>query len=593
MDTFSLKILELEREEKTLRVGIQVKGPYSVEVRSPKIALIFDNGEETRRIPIINQAYFPTDNAERFVIFAKYGYHMGHLFFQKPVNKKIKFYFELIYGENVIEHIPFTVSSDVKVDEDSQYNITFNEAQDEVTVELKEDIPQVKKKSVLKHLVQDFIGDIWGIVLVIFAILLIPVFLLESILAFIGCAEKAPKNRRKGILYFINHIRWRINMFSRKDFGITDLKKKFYLSMFDIASMTKIKKNRIVFISSRRTDLTGNFEFVHNMLKDKKELDLRFVLDDRSLKKMSYRNLARFSCYCATSKVILIDDYTPLLYQLPIREDTKIIQLWHACGAFKTFGYGRLGKQGSPQQSTVSHKNYDYAIVSSSEISKFYAEGFGISLEKAVATGVPRTDIFFDEKYKERVHKEFYEKYPSLKDKKIILFAPTFRGNGKLSGYYPVDKLNIAQLYEELGEEYAIIIKHHPFVSNRNVIPEEYADNIVDLSDDSELNDLLFVTDILITDYSSVVFEAALLNIPMLFYAFDLQRYMATRGFYYEYEQLVPGKIVETFQRLVKAIKNDDFEIEKQDAFRTRFFDDLDGKSTERTVALIEKALKE
>ena len=104
---------------------------------------------------------------------------------------------------------------------------------------------------------------------------------------------------------------------------------------------------------------------------------------------------------------------------------------------------------------------------------------------------------------------------------------------------------------------------------------------------------MLFVTDILITDYSSVVFEAALLNIPMLFYAFDLQRYMATRGFYYEYEQLVPGKIVETFQRLVKAIKNDDFEIEKQDAFRTRFFDDLDGKSTERTVALIEKALKE
>lgn len=593
MNDYSLKILELERKGKMLNISLQIKGPYSVSVRAPKIAVIFDNGTETRRIPVIQQAYFPTDNAERFVIFAKYNYDMNHLFYKQPKNKKISFYFEIIYGDTVLTRVPFSVSSDVKMDEEDMYQVDIEKEKGEITYTMLENIVEEKKNPLLLQLIQDFLGEIWSWILVLVSIVLIPVFAIESILACLRCVAKAPKNNKKGILQCINHVRWRINSFTRKNFGITDLKKKIYLTTFKIASGFKIKKNRIVFISSRRTDLTGNFEFVHNILKENKDLELKFVLDDRSLKQMGIRNLVRFSYYAATSKVILVDDFTQMLYQLPIRPETKIIQLWHACGAFKTFGYGRLGKQGEQSQSSPSHRNYNYAIVSSQEIAKFYAEGFGISLEKAVATGIPRTDIFFDKAYKEKTQEAFYAKYPKLKEKKIILLAPTFRGNGKLSGFYPVDKLDVGKLYEELNKEYAIIIKHHPFVQNRNEIPEEYADYIIDLSDDSELNDLLFITDLLITDYSSVIFEAALLNIPMLFFAFDLQRYIATRGFYYEYEQFVPGKIVRSFQQVVKAIRNSDFEVEKEEKFRTRFFDHLDGKSSERTVELIYKALKE
>ena len=593
MENYSLKILELSRNNKMLSIGLQIKGPYEVSVLAPKVAVIFDNGKEKRRLPVIVQAYFPTGNGDEFVIFAKYNYDLSYLFFKQPQNKNIKFSFELIYGETVIEHMPFTLSSDVKITEDEMYHIEVLKETNEMSYELLENVEADKKESLFVQLVQDFVMEIWGIVLVLCSVLLMPLFLVESILAFLGCAKKAPKNKKKGIFHIFNHFRWRINMFTRKNFGLTDFKKRFYEMVYKVSTGFQIKKNRIVFISSRRTDLTGNFQFVYNILKEREDLELKFVLDDRSLKKMSIKNLARFSYYSATSKVILIDDFTPLLYRLPIREETKVIQLWHACGAFKTFGYGRLGKQGGQQQSSPSHRNYDYAIVSSREIAKFYAEGFGISLEKAVATGVPRTDIFFDETYKEKTQQAFYEKYPQLKEKKIILFAPTFRGNGKNSGYYPVEKFDAENLYTTLNGEYAIIIKHHPFVSNRNEIAEEYQDYIIDLSDESELNDLLFVTDVLITDYSSVVFEAALLNIPMLFYAFDLQRYISTRGFYYEYNQLVPGKIVTSFRQMVSAIQKSDFEIEKQEKFRTRFFDHLDGKSSERTVQLIEKALTE
>lgn len=91
----------------------------------------------------------------------------------------------------------------------------------------------------------------------------------------------------------------------------------------------------------------------------------------------------------------------------------------------------------------------------------------------------------------------------------------------------------------------------------------------------------------LVTDYSSVIFEASLLNIPMMFYAFDLYDYIASRDFYYDFEGFVPGKIVFSENELINAINKKDFESEKVDGFKNKFFDDLDGKSSERVTDLI------
>ncbi len=590
LDNYSLKVLELSREENMLNIGVRVKAPYDPAVREPKIAIIFKNGKEARRIPLILQAYFPEENLEKCVIFAKYTYNMEYLFFDTPQNKVISFDFEVTYGEHIIEQMPFSLSSDVKIEEDREYKVSVKNG-NTIVYERQKAVDEIKKLSAIEDVCKSVINGIWDICLVFVVIPCIPLFVIEGVLELLGCAKSAPKNDKTGILRMINHVRWRVNNFTRKSFGITHAKLWAMGSTYKISNIFPIKENRIVFISNRRNDLSGNFEYVHDILKQDKSLDIRFVLDDKDVKGMSFGTAIAYGYYFATSKVVLVDDFTPLIHRLPKREGVSIIQLWHACGAFKTFGYSRLGKEGGQKQASPNHRNYDYAIVSSQEISKFYAEGFGISLEKAVATGVPRTDIFFNEAYKEKVKKEFYEKYPQLADKKIMIFAPTFRGNGKLSGFYPVDKFDVVKVYEELQGEYAIIIKHHPFVQDRNVIPEQYKDYIIDMSENSELNDLLFVADLLITDYSSVIFEAALLDIPMLFYAYDLQRYISGRGFYYEYEKFVPGKIVETFAKAITAIKENDFETEKINSFKTRFFDDLDGKSSQRTVSLVYKAL--
>lgn len=592
MTDYSLKVLELSREENMLSIGIRVKGPYDPVVHEPKAAVLFSNGEEIRRLPILLQAYFPAEDLVTCTIFAKYDYNMEYLFFNKPVNEQIDIWFEFTYGDIVIDHIPFTLSGDIKLDEDDQYKISFTKERTKFTFKKKEEIAAEKEKPPIVAGIQGFIRNLWGIIIFLFGICCLPVFLLEAVLEAFGCAKSAPKNERVGVMRILNHTRWRFNRMVRQNIGKSDTKLKLAQKSFGFGCLFPIKKNRIVFISDRRRDLTGNFEFVYDILKEDTSLDMKFVLDDREIKDMSLGNAFRFGFYLATSKVILVDDYTQLLYKIPRRQGTTLIQLWHACGAFKTFGYSRMGKTGGQKQSNPAHRNYDYAIVSSKEISKFYAEGFGLSLEKAVATGIPRTDIFFDAVYKEKARREFYEQYPQLKEKKIMLFAPTFRGNGKLSGHYPVEKFDVVRMYEELNGEYAIIVKHHPFVQDRSVIPEKYQDVIIDLSENSELNDLLFVTDLLVTDYSSVIFEAALLDIPMLFYAYDLQRYISTRGFYYEFEKFVPGKIVYSFGQAIKAVQNKDFETEKIPKFKTRFFDDLDGRSSYRVVELIRKSLQ-
>ena len=174
------------------------------------------------------------------------------------------------------------------------------------------------------------------------------------------------------------------------------------------------------------------------------------------------------------------------------------------------------------------------------------------------------------------------------------MFAPTFRGTIKDTAYYDMDKFDPNKVIASLPEEYVLIIKHHPFVTQKKFkhkIAKKYKKRIFDFSAESEINDLLFITDLLITDYSSVIYEASLLNIPMIFYAYDLEDYISDRDFYFEYEITVPGKIVFTQEELVQSILDQDFEHEKVEEFCRKNFDLRDGKASKRIADFIlEKA---
>ncbi|MCI7061748.1 MAG: CDP-glycerol glycerophosphotransferase family protein [Lachnospiraceae bacterium] len=607
---FKVTIHRLLLREEKLEIAVSASGPWDEKVRDPKMTIVFSNGEQTRRLPIVVR-FYQAEKDGSFYIMASYSYMLKHLFYQQPKNRHIEFSLELSYGHTVLESVPFTVDPEdekalellvretaVGVEESEQerqtyieYEMNFSKDSRKVILDAKPGQEKIFEIHKGRKIFNSIIMWLWHFVLFCVSVVLIPVFFIDALLAATGCQSKNAKIPENGIIYLLKHVRAKMDTFSRTRIGILAAKMWMMNKVNLIARWMPVKKNRVVFLSNRRDDLTGNFEFVNRYLDKVPGLDRRYVLDSNDVKHMRLGSLIRMAWYFGNSKVILVDDFCELFFRMPRREGTYLIQLWHACGAFKTFGCSRLGRPGGQTQKSKNHRNYDYALVSSHNIAKFYAEGFGISEDKVAATGIPRTDVFFDEKYKKSVVTAFYDQYPKLKNKKILLFAPTFRGNGKLSGYYPVDRLDVNKLYEDLNEEYAIIVKHHPFVNNRSHIRPKYADYIIDLSANSELNDLLFVTDLLITDYSSVVFEASLLDIPMLLYAYDLDRYISSRGFYYEYEDMAPGKIVRTYSDLVDSIEAGDFENDKLLEFKKRFFDDLDGRSTDRTGELIVSCL--
>src|SRR5699024_9537106 len=124
----------------------------------------------------------------------------------------------------------------------------------------------------------------------------------------------------------------------------------------------------------------------------------------------------------------------------------------------------------------------------------------------------------------------------------------------------------------------------HPFVKNSYSIPYEYSDFFYDLSDYREINDLLLVTDVLITDYSSVCFEFALLKKPMLFYAFDVEKYIQERDFYYNYFDFIPGPLIRSTEEIVDTIQKKRFQLDKIDSFVKYFFDDTLGRASENVV---------
>ena len=219
-----------------------------------------------------------------------------------------------------------------------------------------------------------------------------------------------------------------------------------------------------------------------------------------------------------------------------------------------------------------------------------------MNLDKVQATGFPRTDLFFDEQSKKQKIDEVYKKYPFIKGKKVILFAPSYRGTQFRDAHYDIAKLDLEKIYNELSKQnYIFISKWHPFLANNIRMKlksgydqyKEHSNFYYDLSAEGDINDLLLVTDILITDYSSVIFDYFFTNKPIIYFTYDLKDYENDRGMYFPFQDYVYGDVTITNDELIEAIKKGSLEEEKRTKFKQKFLDACDGKSTAKTYKWI------
>jgi CDP-glycerol glycerophosphotransferase (TagB/SpsB family) len=306
----------------------------------------------------------------------------------------------------------------------------------------------------------------------------------------------------------------------------------------------------------------------------------------------SFCNYLRFIYYYAHCRCVFLSDYYFPVYSVKPREGTRVIQLWHACGAFKKWGYSTLGnawgdKKGRMIERYPIHNTYTDVPVSAEKVIPYYADAFHCDQSLIKPLGVARTDRYFDHDFIAQARSRVLASFPEIGERKILLYAPTFRGTSMYDAHNDVLP-DYSVMREALGEKYVILNKLHPFVEQNKAQTPSVADSFVFTAKDLPIDVCLCAADLLISDYSSLIFEYALLERPMVFFAYDLDTYDEERGFYQPYRSFVPGPIAANTSELISAVQRVDGKCSAQVLkFKEDYMSACDGHAVERLLGLI------
>ena len=288
----------------------------------------------------------------------------------------------------------------------------------------------------------------------------------------------------------------------------------------------------------------------------------------------------------AAARVVIVDDYFPPVYAVRPMAGTTVAQVWHACGAFKKFGYSLVDKSFGAEEALLErfpiHTNYDLCLVSARSVAPAYAEAFRQPIDLFVSElGIPRTDVLVDAARGAGAAAEVRRRYGLSDGRRVILYAPTFRGDRITQARDP-KSLDFEVLRKALGEDHVLLVRSHPFV--RRGKPPAADPFVIDVSHYPEMNELMLVADVLVTDYSSAIFEYALLGRPIVFFAPDHAAYERERGFYFDFATGAPGPIFEETEPLARFLRRAEFDLARVRQFAADSFDVADGGATERFV---------
>ena len=376
--------------------------------------------------------------------------------------------------------------------------------------------------------------------------------------------------------------------------GVKELGFRVFALSFNLAAKLPVKTDRVVLFNLMHGAPTGALNETERELRALPEQP-DIVKVDRNALNEGPAAILKFVTADAfrmgrARYIFLNNNFFPFGWVKPNR-DTVLVQLWHGQGAFKKFNFDIPQPPEIRAKEVGASRPLSYVTCSAESIRPVYMSAFGLRADQVLTTGNPVSDYFFrpENVSPEAVAKKraaFDGKYPVCKDRYLVFYAPTFRddeGEDKAL----LDHLDAEALLEAAkkgaGKDAVLLIRLHPNDSRgRDALTALAAANdaVLDLTDYPDSDELSVLSDVLITDYSSICMNNALLHKPVVFYAYDLDRFEGARDFYYPYEETVGGPVVKTMEDLCDVFARQDFRTDRLEAFRRLHFGDFEGGAT-------------
>jgi CDP-glycerol glycerophosphotransferase (TagB/SpsB family) len=358
------------------------------------------------------------------------------------------------------------------------------------------------------------------------------------------------------------------------------IKYKFYgkIQKFIAICFDRLPIQRKLHLFIAKDTINANIQYFYLFTKEKyKDENVILISNDTRVKLFSHRNIffnsLKSYIYVALAKNIIVEEvFYEYFDNLTTQQNT--IQLWHGLAIKKLF--------------PVDNIYYNYYIATSDWANESHFKTI-FQAQNFLNYGYPRNDIFLKKETEDELLLCDRDVYDLAKKENIIVYMPTYRD---------IDEQNIPPLdFNELDEflervEFKFIIKLHPFVNHINLKKKEYK-NIIFYKGDNDIYPVLKYTDILITDYSSILYDFLLLDRPIIVFTYDFELYNNTRnGFVYNYEDLTPAEQVITQRELFDALneiilkKNDKYRLKREEILKLTF-DYTDAQSSKRISVLL------
>ena len=344
----------------------------------------------------------------------------------------------------------------------------------------------------------------------------------------------------------------------------------------------------VVFADAHHSERPAAMELLYRKLKREggwKIIEHYLDYGTASAGQVARHSMRFMKLYARAGFVVICDNFLPAA-SCRKRRETKVIQLWHACGCYKKFGYDAKDDIPENYHGANVYRNADLVTVSGEAAVKPFASAMRLPESVVRPVGVSRTDLYRSRNWSRRCRERFYEKYPEAAGKKVVLWAPTFRGN---AGAPEKTDIDIAALQEKLGEEYLVLTRLHPHMMRAGAANEAARAAACPIPTE----ELYPVTDVLIADYSSLIYEYLLFGHPLVLYCPDLDRYRSERGFYMDISE-IPGETVtkRDMDLLAEAVKRAHTDEDRLKEFLDRYMSACDGMATERIARWMKETMR-